>query len=327
MIRIGANPICWSNDDMVEIGGDISLEQCLSEARDIGLEGMEKGNKFPTTAPELKAKLAEYGLVFVSGWYSTFLLERDADAEFAAAQAGSASCARTPAPKVLVTCECTRTVHGDEVRAAIDAASTDRRRMVRLPAADDPLRGARARISASSSSTTTTWARSSRPPTEVDRFMAGAGPAVKLLLDTGHITWARRRRRSRREDLRRPDRPRPHQGRPPGRRGEGAGRGLVVPQFGARRRLHRARRRLDRLCRRVQGAAQLFGLGGDRGRAGSRRRPIRRHTSRWATTTSSAFSPKPDCADGPTRLTQDDGRRSEASPTVFACFRALALGV
>ena len=24
---------------------------------------------------------------------------------------------------------------------------------------------------------------------EVDRFMAGTGPAVKLLLDTGHITW------------------------------------------------------------------------------------------------------------------------------------------
>ena len=27
-------------------------------------------------------------------------------------------------------------------------------------------------------------------PEDVDRFMAGTGPAVKLLLDTGHITWA-----------------------------------------------------------------------------------------------------------------------------------------
>ncbi len=40
MIRIGANPICWSNDDMTEIGGDIPLEQCLSEASEIGIEGM-----------------------------------------------------------------------------------------------------------------------------------------------------------------------------------------------------------------------------------------------------------------------------------------------
>ncbi len=27
-------------------------------------------------------------------------------------------------------------------------------------------------------------------PEDVDRFMAGSGQAVKLLLDTGHITWA-----------------------------------------------------------------------------------------------------------------------------------------
>ncbi|MEX0628312.1 MAG: myo-inosose-2 dehydratase, partial [Cucumibacter sp.] len=43
MIRFGANPICWSNDDMPEIGAHISLEQCLTEARDIGFEGMELG--------------------------------------------------------------------------------------------------------------------------------------------------------------------------------------------------------------------------------------------------------------------------------------------
>ena len=141
MIRIGANPICWSNDDMIEIGGNISLDQCLSEAREIGLEGMEKGNKFPTTAPELKAKLAEFGLVFVSGWYSTFLLQRDADAEFAAAEA-ELKLRRDAGAEVLVTCECTRTVHGAQVRAALDAASLNRRPVVGLPAADDPLRSA-----------------------------------------------------------------------------------------------------------------------------------------------------------------------------------------
>jgi inosose dehydratase len=113
MIRIGANPICWSNDDMIEIGGNISLEQCLSEARDIGLEGMEKGNKFPTTARALKAKLAEFGLVFISGWYSTFLLERDADAEFAAAR-GRSEAAQGRRRGSSRVCECTRTVHGDK---------------------------------------------------------------------------------------------------------------------------------------------------------------------------------------------------------------------
>src|SRR3546814_10931513 len=87
MIRIGANPICWSNDDMVEIGGDIPLGQCLDEARAIGLEGMELGNKFPRRADELRPILDAHGLALVSGWYSTFLIARDADAELRAARA------------------------------------------------------------------------------------------------------------------------------------------------------------------------------------------------------------------------------------------------
>ena len=35
-IRLGANPIGWSNDDLKEIGGDIPLETCLAEAREAG---------------------------------------------------------------------------------------------------------------------------------------------------------------------------------------------------------------------------------------------------------------------------------------------------
>ena len=35
-IRIGANPIGWSNDDLQEIGGATSLETCLAEAREAG---------------------------------------------------------------------------------------------------------------------------------------------------------------------------------------------------------------------------------------------------------------------------------------------------
>ena len=70
-IRIGANPIGWSNDDLQEIGGDTPLETCLAEAKQAGVEGMEKGHKLPNDGAALKAKLAEFGLVFVGGWYST----------------------------------------------------------------------------------------------------------------------------------------------------------------------------------------------------------------------------------------------------------------
>src|SRR6202051_3263393 len=46
-LRIGANPIGWSNDDMRELGGDTPLETCLAEAGQVGFEGMELGHKFP----------------------------------------------------------------------------------------------------------------------------------------------------------------------------------------------------------------------------------------------------------------------------------------
>ena len=58
MIRIGANPIIWSNDDLKEIGGDITLETCLREAKQAGVEGLELGKKFPREVSTLTATLA-----------------------------------------------------------------------------------------------------------------------------------------------------------------------------------------------------------------------------------------------------------------------------
>ena len=60
-IRIGANPIGWSNDDMLEIGGETPLEVCLAEAKEAGFVGMELGNKFPREPEALKKALAPFG--------------------------------------------------------------------------------------------------------------------------------------------------------------------------------------------------------------------------------------------------------------------------
>ena len=85
-IRIGANPIGWSNDDLQEIGGDTPLETCLAEAKEAGVVGMEKGHKLPADGAALKDKLAEFGLTFVGGWHSAELLKRSARDEFKAAK-------------------------------------------------------------------------------------------------------------------------------------------------------------------------------------------------------------------------------------------------
>ena len=69
-VRIGINPIGWSNDDLPALGGETPLETALSEGKEIGYQGFELGNKFPREPAVLKAKLGEYGLACVSGWYS-----------------------------------------------------------------------------------------------------------------------------------------------------------------------------------------------------------------------------------------------------------------
>jgi inosose dehydratase len=74
-VRIGINPISWSNDDLPELGGETPLETALAEGAQIGYQGFELGNKFPKEGPALKEKLAEHGVVCVSGWYSGQLAE------------------------------------------------------------------------------------------------------------------------------------------------------------------------------------------------------------------------------------------------------------
>ena len=111
-IRLGANPIGWSNDDLQEIGGDTPLETCLAEAKEAGFEGMEKGNKMPNDGAALKAKLAEFGLVFVGGWYSTELLLRSAREEFEAAKAHIAM-TKGAGAGILIAAETSNAIHGN----------------------------------------------------------------------------------------------------------------------------------------------------------------------------------------------------------------------
>ena len=72
-VKLGIAPIAWSNDDMPELGGDTSLEQCLSEASQAGFIGIESGGKFPKTSEELIPKLKEFNLSLCSGWYGANL--------------------------------------------------------------------------------------------------------------------------------------------------------------------------------------------------------------------------------------------------------------
>lgn len=110
-VRIGINPLSWMNDDLPSLGGETLLETALKEGKDIGYEGFELGNKFPKDGPGLKAKLDEFGLACVSGWYSGFLAEDNLANEIERCKAHMSKL-QYNGVKVVVYGECAGTVQG-----------------------------------------------------------------------------------------------------------------------------------------------------------------------------------------------------------------------
>ena len=80
-VKLGIAPIAWSNDDMPELGGETSLETCLSEAHQAGFTGIESGGKFPKTSKELIPILEKFKISLCSGWYGANLLKRSVKEE------------------------------------------------------------------------------------------------------------------------------------------------------------------------------------------------------------------------------------------------------
>jgi inosose dehydratase len=83
-VRIGINPITWTNDDVPELGGDTPLEVCLAETKQAGYAGSELGGKFPRQSAVLKPIMQRFGLDVVSGWYDGRCAEKDVGAEMEA---------------------------------------------------------------------------------------------------------------------------------------------------------------------------------------------------------------------------------------------------
>jgi inosose dehydratase len=112
MVRIGINPLTWTNDDLPALGDSNSLETCLSEAKLAGYEGVELGRKFPRDPAVLGPILKQFGVSLVSGWYSARLLERSVDDEIKAMQP-HLTLLKSLGSRAMVFCEVSRCVHGD----------------------------------------------------------------------------------------------------------------------------------------------------------------------------------------------------------------------
>jgi inosose dehydratase len=187
MVRIGINPLTWTNDDLPELGEHNSLETCLSEAKLAGYDGVELGRKFPRDAGTLGPILEKHDLDLVSGWYSARLLERSVDEEIRAMRPHQ-ELLKALGAKAVVFAEVSRCVHGDR---SIPLSRRPRLQekewqpfCQRLDAVARHLENQGMKMAYHHHMGTVIESED-----EVDRMMDSTG-SVGLLLDTGHLTFA-----------------------------------------------------------------------------------------------------------------------------------------
>ena len=75
-INLGIAPIAWTNDDLPDLGGVNTFEQCISEMALAGYAGCEVGNKYPSDTAVLKRALTLRNLQICNRWFSSFLISK-----------------------------------------------------------------------------------------------------------------------------------------------------------------------------------------------------------------------------------------------------------
>jgi len=187
-VRLGINPLTWTNDDLPSLGAETSLETCLREAREAGFTGVELGNKFPREAKVLRPILRDHGLDLVSGWYSARLLERSVDEEWAAMRPHF-ELLHALGCKVMVFAEVTRCVHGDQLAPLSQRPQLPAGQWARfgehLTALAERMQREGLRMAFHHHMGTVVQSAQ-----DIDNIMSSTGEAVGLLLDTGHLTYA-----------------------------------------------------------------------------------------------------------------------------------------
>lgn len=187
-VRIGINPISWSNDDLPSLGGETPLELALAQGKAIGYEGFELGNKFPRESKALARVLAKHGLDLVSGWYSGRLARRSVAEEIAAV---------TPHLNLLADNGAKVMVYG-EVADSIQGAPQPLYQRPRF-IGDAAWREYADRVTVLARHTFSQGVRFAyhhhlgayvQSPSDVDRLMAATGDEVGLLFDSGHMSFA-----------------------------------------------------------------------------------------------------------------------------------------
>ena len=187
-VRFGVSPIAWFDSALSQFGKDMTLEVCLAQAREAGFSGIESGIKFPTNAQALGVLLQRSGLALVSGWFPGSLLSSSVLEEKARMQAQVAACKALGAPLLAYTDA------SGSIQSRFDTPASLR---PRIDDDDFPSYGAKLTELAN-------WIAENgmalayhhqmgtiiQSQREIDLLLQHTGPAVSLLIDTGHLAYA-----------------------------------------------------------------------------------------------------------------------------------------
>ena len=187
--KLGVSPLSWVNEVLHHLGAGTTAEQCLSEARQAGFQGVELSRIFPREPGVLKQLLSEQQLQLVSGWHDGFLTERSVEQELDAVH-NHASLLQENGARVMVYGEC-----GWMTDNALDVPLHARRLLpenqvipyaVRLSAFSDALL---AQYGLHLAYHHHLMMVAETLP-EIRALLSACAPSVGLLLDTGHATAA-----------------------------------------------------------------------------------------------------------------------------------------
>ncbi|MDE2385233.1 MAG: myo-inosose-2 dehydratase [Alphaproteobacteria bacterium] len=187
--KLGMSPIAWWNDDLVELSDDVSLEECLRQSRSAGFTGMEKGRRFPENPKEMLPILKKADVTLCGGWFSGTIVNDDMSKNMDRIAPMIELFKAVNAP-CIVYGEVGLSIQGDRSKP-----------LARKPVLDgDQMKAYGRRMTEFGE-----WCAEQGMPLayhhhmaavvqfehELDSFMNHSGPGIPLLLDAGHLAFAK----------------------------------------------------------------------------------------------------------------------------------------
>lgn len=189
-VKLGIAPIAWTNDDMPELGGENTFEQCVSEMALAGFTGSEIGNKYPKDAATLKKALDLRGIQICNAWFSSFLTTKPLE-ETVEAFIKHRDFLHAMGAKVIGACE-----QGHSIQGMMDVPVFDKKPVFTKVEWDKLAKGLNVlgRLAAEKGMILTFhhhMGTGVQTLEEIDRLMTMTDPELLyLLFDTGHLTFS-----------------------------------------------------------------------------------------------------------------------------------------